>query len=67
MSSKTSEIATAVSNVEEASREIARDSQSIAEATEEQSASVAKVSNSSQELAGIASDMLELTRHFVAG
>ena len=64
MSSKTSEIASAVSKVGDASREIANDSQSIASATEEQSASVSKISTSSQELAGIASDMLELTRHF---
>ncbi|MDR1579688.1 MAG: methyl-accepting chemotaxis protein [Synergistaceae bacterium] len=64
MSTKTSEIASAVNKVEDASREIAHDSQSIAAATEEQSAYASKVSNSSQELAGIASDMLELTRHF---
>ena len=64
MSSKTSEIASAVSKVGDASREIAMESQSIAAAIEEQSASVSKVTNSSQELAGIASDMLELSRHF---
>jgi methyl-accepting chemotaxis protein len=64
MSSKTSGIASAVRNVEDSVREIARESQLIVAATEEQTASVSQVSNSFQELAGIASDILKLTRRF---
>jgi methyl-accepting chemotaxis protein len=64
MSSKTTIIASAVHNVEDSSREIAGDSQSIVAATEEQSASMSEVSNSSQDLARISADMLESTRRF---
>jgi methyl-accepting chemotaxis protein len=64
MSSKASRITSAVSNVEQSSQEIARDSQSILAATEEQSASMTEVSNSSQDLTRISGDMLDSTKRF---
>jgi methyl-accepting chemotaxis protein len=65
LSSETSGIASAVRNVEGLSREIAENAQSIVAATEEQSSSMLKVSNSSQELAQVASDMLDLIQRFI--
>jgi methyl-accepting chemotaxis protein len=64
MSSEISDIASAVQNVENSGREIEADSQSIVVATEEQSASVSEVSSSSQKLAEIAADMLDLIKDF---
>ena len=64
LSSETSGIASAVRNVESLGREIEENAQSIVTATEEQSSLMSKVSNSSQELTGIASDMLGLIQRF---
>jgi methyl-accepting chemotaxis protein len=64
LSSETSGITNAVHNVETSSREIEEDAQSIVTATETQSSFMSGILNSSQELAGIASDMLGLTRRF---
>jgi methyl-accepting chemotaxis protein len=64
MSSDTSSIASAVNNVGDLSGEIARDSQLIVAATQEQAASMQEVSNSSQELARISVDMLDSAKRF---
>jgi methyl-accepting chemotaxis protein len=64
LSSETSGIASAVRNVESLGREIEENAKSIVAATEEQSSFMSKVSNSSQELTGIASDMLDLVQRF---
>jgi methyl-accepting chemotaxis protein len=64
VSSETSDIAKAVYNVEESSREIAKGSQSIVAATQKQAVSVAEVSDSSQNLSRIATEMLDSANYF---
>jgi methyl-accepting chemotaxis protein len=64
MSTETSGIVAAVRKIEEAGRKIVQDSQSIVATAEEQAASMSGVLNGSQNLAEMASDMLDLTRRF---
>jgi methyl-accepting chemotaxis protein len=64
LSSDTSGVASAVHNLESSGREIAEEAQLIVVATEEQSSSMSKITKSSQQLADISADMLDLTRRF---
>ncbi|MDR2179623.1 MAG: methyl-accepting chemotaxis protein [Synergistaceae bacterium] len=64
LSSDTSGVASAVHTLEGSGREIAEEAQLIVAATAEQSSSMSKITKSSQQLANISTDMLDLTRRF---
>ncbi|MDR3280969.1 MAG: methyl-accepting chemotaxis protein [Synergistaceae bacterium] len=65
LESGVSDLVGAARNVENMSRVIAEDSQSVVASTEAQTASVAEISESSQDLARIASELLDTTNQFV--